>query len=34
MDVINLLVSSENVNAFVFDIILSANGDKKKFGKL
>jgi hypothetical protein len=29
MDVINLLVSTENFNTLVFDIILSANEDKK-----
>jgi hypothetical protein len=34
MDVINLLVSRENFNTLVFDIILSANEDKRKFGKL
>jgi hypothetical protein len=34
MDVVNLLVSRENFNILVFDIILSANGDKKKCGKL
>jgi hypothetical protein len=34
MEVINLLVSRENFNTLVFDIILSANEDKMKFGKL
>jgi hypothetical protein len=34
MDVIHLLVSRENFNTSVFDIILSANEDKRKPGKL
>jgi hypothetical protein len=31
---INLLVLTENFNTLVFYIILSANEDKRKFGKL
>jgi hypothetical protein len=34
MGVINLLVSIENLNTLVFNIILSANEDKRKPGKL
>jgi hypothetical protein len=34
MEVINLLVNRENFNNLVSDIILSANEDKRKFGKL
>jgi hypothetical protein len=34
MEVKHLLIGREYFNTLVFDIILSANEDKRKFGKL